>query len=60
MSTDVYRELQERLDTYSMGFPPTESGVEIKILKRLFSGEDAAMFLALTPGWRPRLRWPGV
>ena len=49
MSTDVYRELQERLDTYSMGFPPTESGVEIKILKRLFSGEDAAMFLALTP-----------
>jgi ferredoxin len=49
MATDVYRQLQQQLDTYSLGFPPTESGVEIRILKALFSEEDAAMFLALTP-----------
>ena len=49
MTTDIYRQLQQQLDTYSLGFPQTESGVEIKILKALFSEEDAAMFLALTP-----------
>ncbi len=34
---------------YSMGFPATESGIEIKILKSLFSEADAALFLNLTP-----------
>ena len=48
MSEDVYRALQKRLDQYSMGFPATESGIEIKILKFLFSEEDASLFLALT------------
>lgn len=49
MSTDIYRALQERLDLFSMGFPPTESGVEITILKKLFSEKDAQMFLDMTP-----------
>ena len=49
MSDTIYRELQQRLDTYSLGFPPTDSGIEIDILKYLFSIEDAEMFLALTP-----------
>lgn len=49
MTEDIFRELQERLDTYSLGFPATESGVEIQILKGLFTEEDAAMFLELTP-----------
>ena len=49
MTKDIYRNLQERLDQYSMGFPPTESGIEIRILTYLFSNEDAAMFLALSP-----------
>lgn len=48
MSDDIYRQLQERLDLYSFGFPATASGVEIKILKKLFSEADAQMFLALT------------
>ncbi len=55
MTEDLYRQLQERLDQYSLGFPPTESGVEIDILKALFSDEDAGMFLQLTP----RLESPG-
>ncbi len=46
--TDIYRQLQQRLDTYSMGFPATESGIEMDILKYLFSEEDASLFLALS------------
>mgnify|MGYP000099498172 CR=1 FL=1 len=49
MSQDIYRNLQERLDYYSLGFPPTESGIELQILKHLFDERDAAMFLELTP-----------
>lgn len=49
MTETIYRQLQERLDLYSMGFPPAESGIEIKILKHLFTEQDAALFLALSP-----------
>lgn len=49
MPDDIFRQLQQRLDQYSMGFPATASGIEIKILRHLFSEEDAALFLALTP-----------
>jgi len=49
MDKEIYRKLQERLDQYSLGFPATESGVELNILERLFSEEDAEMFLHLSP-----------
>ncbi len=50
MSQDnIYRTLQKRLDLYSVGFPSTESGIEIKILKALFTHEQAAMFLNMSP-----------
>ncbi|MBA3010451.1 MAG: 4Fe-4S dicluster domain-containing protein [Proteobacteria bacterium] len=49
MTKSTYRLLQERLDLYSMGFPPTQSGIEIKILKYLFTEQDAVLFLALSP-----------
>lgn len=49
MSDPIFRTLQERLDQYSLGFPKTESGIEIKILEKLFSVEDAKVFLGLTP-----------
>ena len=49
MDTDLYRRLQQQLDQYSMGFPATDSGIEIKILKKLFVPEDAALFLQMTP-----------
>ena len=45
---DTYRQLQKKLDQYSMGFPSTESGIEIKILHHLFSEDDAGMFLSLS------------
>ncbi|RLC28519.1 MAG: 4Fe-4S ferredoxin, partial [Deltaproteobacteria bacterium] len=49
MTNDIYRDLQERLDKYSVGFPATESGIEITILKAMFSETNAQMFLALSP-----------
>jgi electron transport complex protein RnfB len=45
---DVYRQLQEHLDRMPVGFPATESGVELKILKRLFSPEEAEIALNLS------------
>lgn len=48
MQTDIYRQVQQKLDQYSMGFPATESGLDQKILKYLFSESDAVMFSAMT------------
>jgi electron transport complex protein RnfB len=53
MTEDIYRQLQLRLDSYSMGFPAAKSGIEIKILRYLFSEENARMFLALTHSLAP-------
>ena len=41
VKTDVYRKLQQHLDTLPIGFPATKSGVEIKLLKFLFTPEEA-------------------
>ena len=48
MEKDIYRKVQEQLDQYSIGFPATESGVEIEILKLLFSEEEATLFSQMT------------
>ncbi len=48
MAGDIYKELRERLDQYSVGFGETESGVELKILKKLFTEEEVRMYLDLT------------
>lgn len=48
MSSVLYLKLQEQLDQYSVGYPPTESGIEIKILEKLFSEEEAELFLQLS------------
>ena len=45
---DVYQSLATHLDNLPAGFPPTESGVEIRILKRLFTTDEAEIALALT------------
>jgi electron transport complex protein RnfB len=46
---DVYEKLQERLDMFPQGFAKTESGVELEILKRLFTTEEAEIMLGLKP-----------
>ncbi len=50
---DVYEELQQRLDDLATGFPATESRVEMKILKRLFTEEEAQIFLQVSPFLEP-------
>lgn len=52
-SKDPYRALQRHLDTMPVRFPKTRSGVEIRILKRLFSEEEARLALGLDHVPRP-------
>jgi electron transport complex protein RnfB len=49
MSDSPYVKLREFLNQFPLGFPQTPSGVEIKILKRLFTEEEAETALLLTP-----------
>src|SRR5665811_650936 len=44
----VYRQLQQHLDRMPVGYPATESGVEIRILKHLFTPEEAGIALELS------------
>ncbi|HUW90941.1 MAG TPA: hypothetical protein VMV43_10570, partial [Candidatus Nanopelagicaceae bacterium] len=44
---DYYKELQKHLDKMPVGYPATESGIEIKILKHLFTPEQAQIGLEL-------------
>lgn len=44
----LYERLRDRIDQYSVGFVATASGVELKILKRLFTEEEASVYLGLT------------
>ena len=37
MEEEIYKKLAKHLDNLPGGFPPTESGVELRILKRLFT-----------------------
>ena len=41
---NVFLKLRDRLDELSVGFPATKSGVELKLLKKLFSPEEAELF----------------
>jgi NAD-dependent dihydropyrimidine dehydrogenase PreA subunit len=49
---NVYIKLQKHLDKQAVGFPATKSGVEIRILKELFTPEQAG--LALYIGFQPQ------
>ena len=46
--SDVYRRLQKHIDNMPVGFPATESGVELRILRRLFTPEEAEVGLLLS------------
>jgi electron transport complex protein RnfB len=45
---DVYRRLQRHLDSMPVAFPATESGVELRILERLFTPDEAEVALLLS------------
>jgi len=48
MSRDIYGKLREFMDKMPGGYPETETGIEIKILKKLFNPEEAETAIHLT------------
>ena len=48
MTKEIYQQLARHLDDLPGGFPSTESGVELRILRRLFTPEQAELALRLT------------
>jgi Pyruvate/2-oxoacid:ferredoxin oxidoreductase delta subunit len=48
MSRTSHKALAEALDSLPNGYPPTESGVEVRLLERIFSDEEAALGRQLT------------
>ena len=53
MGDDIYRTLRKHLDKMPVGYPATRSGVELRILKRLFAPTEAEAALALTHRFEP-------
>ena len=49
MSDAPYLKLREFLDQFPIGYPETPSGVEIEILKNLFTPEEAEIAVLLAP-----------
>jgi electron transport complex protein RnfB len=47
MNDEMYQRLAKVLDTLPNGFPSTESGVEIRLLKRIFQPDEAELFCDL-------------
>jgi electron transport complex protein RnfB len=45
---EIYRDLQKHLDKLPIGYPATKSGVEIRILKHLFTPEEAEIATQLS------------
>jgi Pyruvate/2-oxoacid:ferredoxin oxidoreductase delta subunit len=43
MSQGAYKKLAERLDALPNGFPPTESGAELRLLAKLYTPEEAEL-----------------
>ncbi len=46
---NIYERLRARLDDLATGYPATESKIEIRLLERLFTEEEAELYLHLSP-----------
>jgi ferredoxin len=46
---DVFEQLRARLDDMATGFPASENKIEIRLLKKIFTEEEAELFLQLAP-----------
>lgn len=49
----IYKTLRKHLDKMPVGYPSTRSGVEIRILKRIFTPRQAALAAAMTHRFEP-------
>ena len=54
MTDDIYRKLAQRLDAIPNGFPATESGVELRLLAKIFT---PIRLIAHSKGWHVRARF---
>lgn len=48
METPLYQRLRQHLDTMPVAFPASPSGIELEILRRFFSPDEAAIALCLS------------
>jgi ferredoxin len=53
MTDEVYRKLAQRLDAIPNGFPATESGVELRLLAKIFTPEEAALASVMRLTYEP-------
>lgn len=53
MSEEIYRRLAQRLDAIPNGFPATKSGVELRLLAKIFTPEEAALASVMRLSWEP-------
>ena len=53
MTDDAYRKLAQRLDAIPNGFPTTESGVELRLLAKIFTPEEATLAAVMRLGREP-------
>jgi len=51
--SDIFEKVRQRLDMFPQGFPKTASGVELEILRHLFTPEEGEVMLALRPSPEP-------
>ncbi len=52
-NNQVYVRLQKHLDKQAVGFPATRSGVELKLLKHIFTPEEAGIACCLSYKYEP-------
>ena len=48
MGEDIFKKLAEHLDQLPGGFSPSTTGADIRLLKRLFTSEEAELAIHLT------------
>jgi len=53
MSDNIYRQLAQTLDAIPNGFPATESGIELRMLAKIFEPEEAALAAVMGQDWEP-------
>lgn len=46
--SSIYEQLRDRIEEYSVGMSPTETGKELRILERLFTEEEVEIYLGMT------------
>jgi ferredoxin len=53
MSEEAYRRLSRQLNAIPNGFPPAESGADVRLLQKIFTPEEAALAGYMTPHQEP-------